>query len=111
MSSKRFRKLHNAQTQVSVGEDIIVDNVSSLSLQIYGTSTSFTLEFEVSLDGENFDDIMGDNKGDYSIYSASTTSKGCWEFDVSGWAYFRAKLTAIGNGNITVLANAYGWVD
>ena len=107
MASKQYKKLHDAQTQISDGEHVIVDNSSTLIVAIAGSSTSFQVSFTASIDGTNYFPISGNKMGDYSVFASSVTTIGdAYEFDVSALFFFKAKITAIGNGNITVVANA-----
>ena len=108
--SKRIITLHDAQTQISGGNTIIVDDVDTLIIAISGSSTSFTLQFLASLldDGENYFPLSGNKMSDLSTFATSTTAVNeAWQFDVTGLSYFKANLSAIGNGTVTVLAKAF----
>ena len=108
MLSKRIKNLHSTQTQTSQGDVIIVDDVTTLIIAVSGTSTSFTLGFLSSLDGVNYFPLSGNKMSDYSTFATSTTETGqAWQFDVTGLCYFKANLSSISNGNISVLAKAF----
>jgi len=106
MAIQDSKLIQNAQTKVSTGDYINVTNSDDLVISVYGTSTSFTLLFQGSLDNINYFGISGTKLSDPMAFSASTSSLSeAWEFDVSALASFRTSLTVIGNGNVTVVAN------
>jgi len=101
-----YLDVHNISTTVQTGKVVLVNDCTDLCIQISGTSTSFTITFEASLDGVNFDTFEGYRIGDTTkTLITSTITKGLYEFDVTLIKAFRANLTAIANGNISVAAN------
>jgi len=98
--------VHNASTTIQIGKVVSVNDATDLCIQIWGTSTSFIVSFEASLDGINFDTFEGYRIGDTTkTLITSATTKGLYEFDVTLVKAFRANLIAIANGNISVAAN------
>jgi len=105
MRPEKHRYIQNEETNVFVGDDINVIGIDTLVAHIYGTSTSFTILFEGSLDGVNFFNISGTKLADPTVFASTTSTIGeAWEFDVPTLESFRTKLTAITNGNISVHA-------
>jgi hypothetical protein len=99
--------LQNAQMEISTGDAFDVSNIENIYLTLYGTTTSFTIKFEGSFDGEHFFPVIGDKLSDYTASSTTTsTLNEGWSFDVTALMSFRANLTLIGNGNITVTATS-----
>lgn len=105
-----IKKLQDASTISGNGQEISVFEAEAVVLGVTGTSTSFLLRFQESLDGINFFDIEGFKRSD-SLTSATTTSNlnESWEFDVSASSKFRTKLETISNGNVTVLAHSINY--
>jgi len=98
--------IQNASTSIGTGEFIPVKNASTLIISIYGTSTAFTLLFQAALDDGSYFNIAGLKLADQStLASTSSTMFEAWQFDVSNLSTFKANLTAISNGNITVFAS------
>lgn len=101
-----YDDVHKASTTVNTGKTVFVNDATSLLISIHGTSTSFTIKFEGSLDGTNFFPIEGYKYNDSTISATQTSTKDeAWEFDVTLIKAFRANLTAIANNNISVVAN------
>jgi len=100
--------LQKASTAISDGISLSLVSASRASIMIFGTSTVFTVKFLVSLDGINFVPIEGIKIGDSSAAAntTSTNSEG-WNFpDVAAWSHLRTQISAIENGNVSILANA-----
>jgi hypothetical protein len=74
-----------------------------------GTSTSFTINFEISIDGILYVPIDGNLIANTATavasHTTSTLTQG-WQFDVPALGYFRANLIAIANGNVNVIADS-----
>jgi len=103
MAVANHQLIQNIQSVTSTGEFINVKNADVLVISVFGTSTSFTLLFQGSLDGINYFSIFGTKFTDPTVFSTTTSTIGeAWEFDVSALSTFKANLTTISNGNITV---------
>jgi len=108
MSILDYKQIQNEQTTIGTGDYISVASADNLVMSIYGTSTSFSITFLGSLDGINYFSISGTKLADPLSFSATSSKLDeAWEFDVSGLNYCKASLTAIANGNISVVANAH----
>lgn len=101
-------KLQDSATTVQNGRFANINNSDEATVSISGTSTSFTVKFQASLDGVTFFDVEGDKINNSTAPSATSTStlNEAWQFDTASLIYFRTPITAIGNGNITVIINA-----
>ena len=107
MQVSRFKTLQNRQTQISDGDYIVVNDMRTLSVQISGTSTNFKVDFCASLDNETYCLYEGNQSKDMTLLNNSTTANGeMWEFDVSSVLYFKAKITSIAHGYVTICATA-----
>jgi hypothetical protein len=101
--------LQNAQTVASIGTYISIADAQLVVIAIGGTSTSFNINFEASLDNTLYFPVDGNPVANTSTAVASPSASvlnQCWEFDVPAYSYLRANLTAIANGNITATANS-----
>ena len=106
MASLIYSVLHDATTTISDGEIINIKEAKELGLSISGTSTSFTVEFYGSIDGVNYDLIEGSKMSSSLPFITSTTSVGLFSIDIAALVYFKAKISAIANGNVSVTAHA-----
>jgi len=99
--------IHDESETLQVGSIVIVKDATDLAIQIFGTSTIFTVDFEASLDGIHFDTFEGYKIGDTTkTLITNATSNGLYEFDVTLMRAFRANLKTISNGNVSVVAIA-----
>ena len=103
--------LHNAATAAEDGTVIDVSEASTVYIEIYGTSTSKTVLFQAAGQSGIFQAIKGAKNScldpenvTYATQSTTdthTTSE-WWEFDVSAFEEFKARLDSIGNGNCSI---------
>lgn len=96
--------LHNKATSPSNGVELTVESIRYLGLSVSGTSTDFSISFEASLNGVDYYPIMGRKADDININFITTIAEldKIVLFDVTSFKRFRAKLTTINNGYITV---------
>lgn len=105
-----LKTLQNAATTTGNGVEFTVNTNTKIGVQVFGTSTACTLIAETSLDGTNWATISGIDISDQktivsSIATSSAAISKALEYDVERWGWFRIRLSAISNGNVTVLAN------
>jgi len=100
-------KLHNQTTSPSNGAELTVESIRFLGLSVAGTSTDFTIDFEASFNGIDFYPVMGREADSTDITFIKTTStiNKIVLFDVTTYNKFRARITAINNGYLTVESN------
>jgi len=98
-------EVHKAATVAETGKNCNVRESSKLTLQIFGTSVTHVISFYGSLNGDDFAPIEGICLGDTTITANNSTGiDQLWEFDVERLVTFRAPLTSIADGSITVIA-------
>jgi hypothetical protein len=105
---KAYKVLLNAVDATASAVIDLKGDFDSLSLQIIGSAANSarTITFEASLDGTNYDDIMGSLVSATATKAVSTTSKDqTWTFPVTDITRFKVSLTAITGGTITVVAS------
>lgn len=103
--------LHNAATAAEDGTVIDVSEASTVYIEIYGTSTSKTVLFEAAGQSGRFETIHGAKNSvldpentTWATQSTTDTSVNSewWEFNVSAFEEFKARLDSIGNGNCSI---------
>ena len=100
---------HDAATVAADGTVFTVGGYKTLTIEIYGTSTSKTLAFMGVGPGGTAHAIMGVK---LDTLATATTSVGTvvtpefWQFDITGLTSVIMDLTAIANGNVTVKGKA-----
>ena len=77
------------------GELIIV-------LDITGTTTSRTIIFECAGENGVYSNIIGYKMSDVTLASQTTGNNELWQFDLTGLSKFRARISAIVDGNVTI---------
>ena len=98
-------EIHKAATVAENGKDVNVRESSKLTLQIFGTSATHVVSFYGSLNGDDFAPLEGLYLGDTIVVANNSSGiNQLWEFDVEILVTFRAVLTSISDGNISVLA-------
>ena len=100
--------LQNAATANGNGTAISVAGYDLATLQITASvamSGGTTINFEVSTDNSTWVAIQGEQPGAASA-ATSTTSTGDWQFNVAGYSYLRARISAYSAGTITVIGFA-----
>jgi hypothetical protein len=93
---------HNAATTAVNGTTLAVGGAKSLTIEVNGTSTSRTIIFEGAITSGAWCAIQGVKMQDLSIASQTTGKDEIWQFDVTGLVFFRARISAIAGGSITV---------
>lgn len=93
---------HSVVTQAGNGTSLTIGEYQKLTLGISGTSTSRTIEFHV-IDENGIDDVIqGIKPKDFSTASFSSGNNETWQFEISGYVTFYAKITAVAGGNVTI---------
>lgn len=107
MSNKSIEHtFHDAVTGAATGADMTVNDLSDLSVYIFGTSSSRTVQFFGSFDGTNFVPMSGVNSNGLANAVSTTGTAEIWKFSVSGLKKFRANLSAVSGGNVSVKGRA-----
>lgn len=99
--------LHNRSTSTSSGVELTVESIKYLGLSIIGTAATFTIVFEASFNGIDYFPVMGRKADDTTITFITSISEvdKIVLFDVTSYNKFRARISAINNGYLTVESN------
>lgn len=98
--------LQNATTIVSVGTPFSVNAFKTITIEISGTSTSRTINFEACSVSGAYYPITGVKLLDYSMATSTTGNNEVWQFDITGMENFRTNVTSIVGGSVTVKGKA-----
>lgn len=98
--------LQSAATAAGNGTVFNVGTFKTLTLSITGTSTSRTIVFEVADTDGNYTPIQGVKLNDFAMGTQTTGTGEKWTFEVTGVTTFRARVTAVAGGNVTVKGTA-----
>ena len=100
--------LQDAADATGNGTAIYMGNADTFKItEISGTSTSRTLVFEVcGTESGTYSAITGIRLSDLSTGTQTTSEDEIWQFDGLAGLWFRARLSAIAGGNVTVNGKA-----
>jgi len=93
-------------TAVGNGTPFQVGAAKTLTLEITGTATSSTIVFEAASVSGAFYAIQGVKTSDFSMATQTTGKNEVWSFDVTGQVTFRARVSAVAGGNVSVKGKA-----
>jgi len=97
---------HNAATSIGNGTEFTVGNMKTLTIEIYGTSTSRTIEFYGKGDSGTLRSLKGINLSTFESATSTTGTGEIWQFDITGLVGVIIKLAAVSGGNVTVKGRA-----
>lgn len=103
--------LQNAQTGAANGAAIDLDGARALSVQITGTFTGITANFEGSLDGATYAAVGLKPASTNGTAAATATAAGLYTLplDTPPLRYFRARTTvATPTGSMTIVSRKMG---
>lgn len=98
--------LQNAATAAGNGTPFVVEGFKTLTIEIIGTSTSRTIFFEAASVSNISLPIQGVKLLDMSVGSSTTGNNELWQFDVTGLVSFRARLSSVAGGNVSIKGKA-----
>lgn len=98
--------LQDAVSAIGNGNPFSVGSFHTITLEIFGTSTSRTIVFEGCGSSGTFYPIQGVKLNDLSTGSQTTGTGEIWQFDITGLEVFRARVSAVSGGNVTVKGKA-----
>jgi hypothetical protein len=97
---------HDAIVATADGTAFTVAGHKTLTVEIWGTSTSRTIEFKgAGLEG-TYRPIMGVRLSDLSTAISTTGTGELWQFDITGLASVIMDCSAVAGGNLTVKGKA-----
>jgi len=97
---------HNAATSTGNGTEFTVGNMKTLTIEIYGTSTSRTIEFYGKGDSGTLRSIKGINLSTFEAATSTTGTGELWQFDITGLISVVIKLAAVSGGDVTIKGRA-----
>lgn len=89
-------------SSVTSGSVFPIGRFTTVTLEITGTSTSRTINFEGSSVSGTFYQIQGTKLSDLTLASQTSGTGELWQFTVTGLVSFRTNLTAVAGGTVTV---------
>jgi hypothetical protein len=98
--------LQNAVTVAGNGDYFDVKFFKTLNIKVTGTSTSRTVIFEAAHADGVYEQIMGIKPATFDPVNQTTENNVSFQFDVTGYTRFRARVSAIAGGNVSVKGNA-----
>lgn len=97
---------HDAATVAADGAPFDVLAYKTLTVEIYGTSTSRTVVFIGIGPSGTQRPIMGVRLSDFSTGTSTTGTGEFWQFDITGLSQVIMDLTAVSGGNVSVKGKA-----
>jgi len=97
---------HEDATVAADGTIFTIDGHKTLTVEIYGTSTSRTIEFKGRCVSGIDRPIMGVRLSDLSTTISTTGTGEIWQFDITGLTSVLMDMSAIAGGNVTVKGKA-----
>lgn len=106
MNKITYHIFHDNTTEVSNGNELLVDSTnypSQLTISTSGTATSCIVMFEASVDPEDvWGAVAGLRLSDFMLSSNTTKLGELWIFDVSGFRKFRCRVSSVSGGNVKI---------
>lgn len=93
---------HTTATVAANGTPISVDGFKSLTIEIYGTSTTRTVTFYGKSKSGILRAIQGCRVSDFTMATSTTGNNEIWQFDITGLDYVIMDLTAVAGGNVSI---------
>lgn len=97
---------HDAKTTTGNGTALEVKGLSTLTIEIYGTSSSRTVTFYAKSKSGTLRALMGVRLSDFATATSTTGTGEIWQFDITGLDYVVMDLTAVDGGNVSVKGRA-----
>ena len=98
---------HDEQTGVDSGTDLeVTPAFTSLLIEVYGTSSSRTLQFKAKGESGTARTLLGTKISDASTATSTTGTAELWRFDITGLKHITMDLTAVAGGNVSVKGRA-----
>ena len=99
---------HDEAVSASNGTELEVGGYKTLAFEIYGTSTSRTVEFKCKSESGTLRSIMGVKVNDFSTATSTNGTGEIWQFDITGLTSIIIDLTAVAGGNVSVKGRVIG---
>lgn len=105
-SSTNDITFHDAAIAAADGTILTVSGYKTLTVEIYGTSTSRTIAFIGRGPSGTDRAVMGVKLSDLSTGAGTNGTGEIWQFDITGLTSFFCDLQAVAGGNVTVKGRA-----
>jgi hypothetical protein len=96
----------SAATATGNGTAFEVGIYKTLTVEIYGTSSTRTVTFYAMGKGATLRALSGVRMSDLTVAASTTGTGEIWQFDITGLDYVYMDLTAVAGGNVTVKGKA-----
>ena len=97
---------HDAATVAADGTALTVGGLKTLTVEIYGSSTSRTVEFKGAGPEGTYRPITGLNMQTLLTDITTTGTAELWQFDITGLVSVIMDLSAVAGGNVTIKGRA-----
>ncbi|RKN84118.1 hypothetical protein [Paenibacillus ginsengarvi] len=97
---------HDGAAAAGTGTIFNVGGCKTVTIEITGTSTSRKIVFEGASISGTYYPIMGVRLSDMFLGTQTTGINEVWQFDATGLVNFRARLSDVAGGNVTVKGRA-----
>lgn len=84
------------------GTPFLVGAYKTLTIEIYGTSTTRNIKFYGKSKSGTFRPIQGIRLSDFTLAVTTTTTAEIWQFDITGLDSVTMDLTAVTGGNVSI---------
>lgn len=96
----------DASATTGNGIEFFVDGEKSLTIEIYGTSTSRTVTFYAKSASGTVRALKGLKMSDWTSDTSTTGTGEIWQFDITGLYSVIMDLTAVSGGNVSIKGRA-----
>lgn len=97
---------HDESITSNSGSEFTVGNYKTLTVEIYGTSTTRTVNFKCTLASGNPLDLRGVKLSDFSTANSTTGNAEAWQFDITGLETVFFGIAAVEGGNVSIKGRA-----
>ena len=97
---------HNDATSTGNGTALTVGNKKTLTIEIYGTSSTRLIKFYSKAASGDLRPLMGINISTYEMATQTTGTGEVWQFDITGLDSVIMGITEITGGNVTIKGRA-----
>ena len=97
---------HNEATSTGNGTALTVGNKKTLTIEIYGTSSTRLIKFYSKAASGDLRPLMGINISTYEMATQTTGTGEVWQFDITGLDSVIIDIAAITGGNVTIKGRA-----
>ncbi|WP_211749710.1 hypothetical protein [Paenibacillus sp. Marseille-Q4541] len=104
-SAIKAHTFHNSETKIAEGNLFTVESYKSMTIEIYGTATSATVNFKaVSASGVSRP-ISGIRISDLSLGTSGSINE-IWQIDITGLESIAVEIVSLSGGSLTAKGKA-----